>query len=167
MQFDLEINGEKRSVDVDPQSPLLWVLRDELNLNGTKYSCGVAQCGACTAHLDGVPVRACVTPIRVIAGRKITTIEGICGAEADAVQEAWQDLQVPQCGYCQSGQIMSAASLLDKNPEPSEQDVDTHMAGNICRCGCYPRIKSAILAAAKKQAEQGAEVEEVSHVESA
>ncbi|MEO1365924.1 MAG: (2Fe-2S)-binding protein [Acidobacteriota bacterium] len=154
MQFDLEINGEKHSVDVDPQTPLLWVLRDELGLNGTKYSCGVAQCGACTAHLDEVPVRSCVTPIKAVGGRKVTTIEGIEGPVAEAVQAAWEGLQVPQCGYCQSGQIMTTVALLREVPEPSDHDIDNALEGNLCRCATYLRIRGAVHEAAAKLGER-------------
>lgn len=150
MQFDLDVNGEKHSVDVDPQTPLLWVLRDELGLVGTKYSCGVAQCGACTAHLDDVPVRSCVTPVRVIGERKVTTIEGLSGPEAEAVQAAWNDLQVPQCGYCQSGQIMTTVALLREVPVPNDDDIDNALEGNVCRCATYVRIRGAVHDAAAK-----------------
>lgn len=142
------VNGRKVEVDVDPDTPLLWVLRDELQLIGTKYGCGVAQCGACTVHLNGLPRRACVTPVSSIEGGEIVTIEGLEGKEADAVKSAWVGLNVPQCGYCQSGQIMSAAALLAESPKPSDANIDERMAGNICRCGTYPRIRAAIKQAA-------------------
>ena len=161
MEFKIDVNGESRSVDVDPTTPLLWVLRDELGLVGTKYSCGVAQCGACTAHLDGTPVRACVTPIKAVGERRVTTIEGVEGPEAEAVQEAWQGLQVPQCGYCQSGQIMSAVALLDSNTSPSDADIDVAMRGNVCRCGAYPRIRRGIRRAATVIRKYGADEEQV------
>ncbi|WP_020527562.1 (2Fe-2S)-binding protein [Flexithrix dorotheae] len=147
--FKLNINGKVREVDVDPQTPLLWVLRDHLQLFGTKYGCGVAQCGACTVHLDGTAVRACVLPISTIREKKITTIEGLSETTDHPLQKAWIEHDVPQCGYCQAGQIMSAAALLKDNPSPSDQDIDNAMQGNICRCGTYTRIKAAIKTAAK------------------
>lgn len=146
----LKVNGTSYDVDVDPGTPLLWVLRDHLGLTGTKYGCGVAQCGACTVHVDGVPRRACVTPVKAVASSSITTIEGVQGPEAKAVQEAWVELDVPQCGYCQAGQIMSAVSLLRAVPEPSDEDIDRGMAGNVCRCATYMRIRRAIRAAAER-----------------
>ncbi|MEM7099599.1 MAG: (2Fe-2S)-binding protein [Pseudomonadota bacterium] len=141
----LKVNGEVHQLDVDPNMPLLWALRENLQLTGTKFGCGMAQCGACTVHLNGQAIRSCVTPISVATSGEITTIEAI-GAEGDLhpVQEAWIDHQVPQCGYCQSGQIMSAVALLDNNPNPDEAAIDQAMAGNICRCGMYGRIKKAI-----------------------
>jgi isoquinoline 1-oxidoreductase alpha subunit len=145
----LTINGRAISVDVDPGTPLLWVLRDELKLTGTKYGCGIAQCGACTVLLDGQPRRACVTPIDSLEGAKVTTIEGIAGKEAEAVQKAWVALDVPQCGYCQSGQIMTAVSLLSEIPVPTDADIDAAMAGNVCRCATYVRIRAAIHQAAR------------------
>ena len=145
----LTINGKAVSVDVDPDTPLLWVLRDALKLTGTKYGCGIAQCGACTVHLDGQPRRSCVTPIASVEGAKVTTIEGIAGKEAQAVQKAWVALDVPQCGYCQSGQIMTAVSLLSEIPEPTDADIDAAMAGNVCRCATYVRIRAAIHHAAR------------------
>ena len=150
MEFEIEVNGKPRKVDVDPSTPLLWVLRDELGLVGTKYSCGVAQCGACTAHLDGTPVRSCVTPIKAVGEQQVTTIEGVAGREAEAVQEAWQGLQVPQCGYCQSGQIMTTIALLRQVPEPTDEDIDAALDGNVCRCATYVRIRSAVHDAAAK-----------------
>jgi isoquinoline 1-oxidoreductase alpha subunit len=135
-------------VEADPGTPLLWVIRDDIGLTGTKFGCGVAQCGACTVHLDGQPARSCVTPATAVAGRKVTTIEGLQSRAAKAVQKAWVDLDVVQCGYCQSGQIMSAAALLEQNPKPSDQDIDHAMAGNICRCATYVRIRAAIHQAA-------------------
>jgi isoquinoline 1-oxidoreductase alpha subunit len=143
------INGKAVTVDVDPDTPLLWVLRDELKLTGTKYGCGIAQCGACTVHLDGQPRRSCVTPIASVEGAKVTTIEGIAGKEAQAVQKAWVALDVPQCGYCQSGQIMTAVSLLSEIPKPTDADIDAAMAGNVCRCATYVRIRAAIHQAAR------------------
>lgn len=150
MKFDIEVNGKRRKVDVDPSTPLLWVLRDELGLVGTKYSCGVAQCGACTAHLDNVPVRSCVTPMKAVGDRKVTTIEGVSGREAEVVQEAWKSLQVPQCGYCQSGQIMTTIALLRQVPQPSDDDIDAALDGNVCRCATYNRIRGAVHDAASK-----------------
>ncbi|CAO3382494.1 (2Fe-2S)-binding protein [Azospirillum argentinense] len=145
----LNINGQDRDVDVPGDMPLLWVLRDELNLTGTKFGCGIAQCGACTVHMDGTPIRACQTPAESAAGTKITTIEGVAGKAAEAVQAAWQKLDVVQCGYCQSGQIMSAVALLTDNRNPTDDDIDAAMDGNVCRCATYPRIRAAIKDAAK------------------
>jgi len=150
MKYTLNVNGQSRTVDVAPDTPMLWVLRDHLDLAGTKYGCGVGQCGACTIHLNGVPTRACMTPVSTIGRMKVTTIEGLA---ADAgpltpLQQAWVDLDVPQCGYCQSGQIMTAAALLKDNPRPSDEDIDGAMAGNLCRCGTYTRIRAAIKRAA-------------------
>jgi len=144
----LNVNGQAKQVDVEPDTPLLWVLRDSLELTGTKYGCGVAQCGACTVHLDGQPVRSCVTPVAAATGRKIMTIEGLHPKAEHALQKAWVDEQVPQCGYCQSGQIMSAAALLARTPSPTDKDIDEAMAGNICRCGTYQRLRKAIHRAA-------------------
>ncbi len=146
----LTINGQTTQVDADPDTPLLWVLRDTLHLTGTKYSCGMALCGACTVQLDGQPVRSCVTPLSAAAGKRVVTIEGV-GSEAvgRAVQEAWRQLDVVQCGYCQSGQIMSAVALLTANRQPSDADIDTALGGNICRCATYLRIRAAIHLAAK------------------
>jgi isoquinoline 1-oxidoreductase alpha subunit len=145
----LDINGEARSVDADPATPLLWVLRDTLGLTGTKFGCGMALCGACTVHVDGRPVRSCSTPASLAAGKKITTIEGLgTSPVGQKVQAAWASLDVPQCGYCQVGQIMSAAALLASKPHPTDGDIDSAMAGNICRCGTYPRIRAAIHEAA-------------------
>ncbi len=147
----LIVNGVERSVDVDPSTPLLWVLREQLKLNGTKFGCGIAQCGACTVHVDGTPVRSCSTPVAAAAGAEITTIEGVSAEDGTrhAVQAAWIEHQVPQCGYCQSGQIMSAVALLRDNPDPSDEDIDAAMSGNICRCGAYGRIRAAIKTAAR------------------
>jgi isoquinoline 1-oxidoreductase alpha subunit len=139
-----QINGASRSVDVDPDMPLLWVLRDELGLTGTKYGCGVAQCGACTVHIDGRAARSCVTPAGALPGRDVITIEGVTGKVAQAVQGAWRQLDVAQCGYCQSGQIMSAITLLTEIPRPSDTDIDAAMSGNVCRCATYVRIRAAI-----------------------
>jgi isoquinoline 1-oxidoreductase subunit alpha len=148
----LLINGKSRTVDADPDTPLLWVLREQLQLTGTKFGCGMAQCGACTVHLDGQAVRSCQTTVAQAAGKKITTIEGLHPEGRHPVQLAWIAEQVPQCGYCQSGQIMSAAALLAKNHNPSDADIVSAMSGNICRCATYPRIKRAI----KRAAQQGA-----------
>ena len=146
--FNLKVNGKAYKVDVDPSTPVLWVLRDHLNLLGTKYGCGVAQCGACTIHLDGNAVRSCITFVDSVGDKEITTIEGLSENGDHPVQEAWIKHDVPQCGYCQSGQIMSAAALLKDNPNPSDEEIETAMNGNICRCGTYTRIKSAIKTAA-------------------
>ena len=143
----LNVNGHSHQVDADPQTPLLWVLRDEIGLTGTKFGCGVAQCGACTVHVDGQAMRSCVAPVSAVAGHKVTTIEGLKSPAAKAVQKAWVDLDVVQCGYCQSGQNMSATVLLEQNPKPSDDDIDHAMAGNICRCATYVRIRAAIHAA--------------------
>ncbi len=144
----LNINGSAQNVDVEPEMPLLWVLRDVLGMTGTKYGCGIAQCGSCTVHLDGTPVRSCVVPVSAAAGKRITTIEGLSRDGSHAVQKAWIEHQVPQCGYCQSGMIMTAAALLAKNPNPTDADIDRELT-NICRCGTYARIRPAIQAAAK------------------
>jgi len=144
----LTINKAQHNIDVDPDMPLLWAIRDHLNLTGTKFGCGAALCGACTVHIDGQPVRSCVTPVSDAAGKQVTTIEGLEGRVANAVQTAWQKLDVVQCGYCQSGQIMSAAALLAATPMPDDSDIDAAMAGNICRCGTYVRIREAIKKAA-------------------
>ena len=149
MAFSIKVNGTTHTVDVDGDTPLLWVLRDVLGLTGTKYGCGIAQCGACTVHIDGDPVRSCLLLVGSIGERAITTIEGVGSTQAGAnVQKAWLDLEVIQCGYCQSGQIMSASALLSKNPHPEDADIDAAMAGNICRCGTYVRIREAIKRAA-------------------
>jgi isoquinoline 1-oxidoreductase alpha subunit len=144
MPTTLKVNGQDRTVDADPQTPLLWVLRADLNLTGTKYGCGKSLCGACTVHVDGQAARSCVLPLAAAAGREITTIEGVRGPEIEALRKAWTDLDVVQCGYCQSGQLMSACALLKAMPKPRDEDIDAAMSGNICRCGCYPRIRSAI-----------------------
>jgi len=145
----LDINGKVVDVEAAPDTPLLWVLRDHLGMTGTKFGCGMALCGACTVHLDGVPTRSCVTPLAALAGKKITTIEGLGGKVAEAVQSAWDHIDVPQCGYCQSGQVLAATALLTKNPKPSDADIDAAMSGNLCRCGTYQRIRAAIHDAAK------------------
>src|SRR5271156_4449730 len=143
------VNGKRVEVDVDPSTPLLWVLRDSLGMTGTKFGCGMALCGACTVHLEGRPIRSCATPLGSVAGKQITTIEGLQSKPARAVQAAWIKLQVPQCGYCQSGQIMSATALLESNAAPTDVDIDGAMSGNICRCATYSRIRAAIHAAAQ------------------
>ena len=145
----LIVNGKQMAVNAEPDTPLLWVLRGELKLVGTKYGCGRGLCGACTVHIDGEPVRSCLTPLENVLGREITTIEGLAGPEAEALRQAWTEIDVVQCGYCQSGQLMSACALLKAIPEPSRQDIDQAMTGNICRCGTYPRIRTAIELAAK------------------
>jgi isoquinoline 1-oxidoreductase subunit alpha len=142
------LNGRNTTLDVDEDMPLLWVLRDIVGLTGTKYGCGMALCGACTVHLEGAPVRSCVMPVRAASGKRVTTIEGLSSDNSHPVQRAWIELDVPQCGYCQSGQIMSAAALLAQNPQPADADIDAAMAGNICRCGTYQRIRAAIHRAA-------------------
>ena len=145
----LTLNGREITVGADPETPLLWVVRDEVGLTGSKFGCGVAQCGACTMFVDGQPVRACVMPISDVAGKTVVTIEGLGGTAADAVRAAWQKIDVAQCGYCQSGQIMSAVALLAGNPKPTDADIDAAMSGNICRCGTYVRIRAAIKMAAE------------------
>ncbi len=148
--YTLNVNGKALEVDVESDTPLLWVLRDTLGMTGTKYGCGMALCGACTVHLDGEPIRSCVTPVSALtAGQKITTIEGLSADRSHPVQKAWIELDVPQCGYCQSGQIMSAVALLAKTPQPTDADIDAAMAGNLCRCGTYQRIRAAIHRAAE------------------
>jgi isoquinoline 1-oxidoreductase subunit alpha len=151
----LHVNGKEKQVDVDPATPVLWVLRDHLELTGTKYGCGVAACGACTIHLDGVPVRACQLPVAGVGTKKITTIEGLSDNNSHPVQAAWIEEQVPQCGYCQSGQIMAAVALLEKKKSPTDADIDAAMQGHICRCGTYPRIREAIKKASKKMSVKG------------
>ena len=146
--FSININEEVFSVDVSPETPLLWVLRDHLHLVGTKYGCGIAQCGACTVHLEGSAVRSCMLPISSVGEQKITTIEGLSKTGEHPVQKAWMEVDVPQCGYCQAGQIMSASALLKQNPNPTDKEIETAMNGNICRCGTYTRIKKAIKVAA-------------------
>ena len=148
MPVSLTVNGQRRDAEVDPNTPLLWVLREDLGLTGTKYGCGIAQCGACTVHVEGEPLRSCSAPVSAVAGKRVTTIEGLSSRTAKAVQKAWVDLDVVQCGYCQSGQIMSATALLEKIAKPSDTDIDRAMAGNICRCATYHRIRAAIHAAA-------------------
>lgn len=156
MNITLSVNGKLHQLDVDPASPLLWAIREQLNLTGTKFGCGVGQCGACTVHLNGQPIRSCSTPVAVAIGSEITTIEGLSSSEGKlhVVQQAWIDAQAPQCGYCQSGQIMSAVALLKENNNPNDEAIDNAMSGNICRCGTYPRIRKAIKNAAAMNAEQ-------------
>mgnify|MGYP003845380099 CR=1 FL=1 len=148
--MQLNINGQSRTATADPSTPLLWVLRDQLGMTGTKFGCGIAQCGACTVHVNGTPTRSCVLPLSAVSGAQVTTIEAInASKEGKALQDAWIAEQAPQCGYCQSGQIMSAAALLAKTPKPTDADIDAAMAGNICRCGTYQRIRAAIHRAAE------------------
>jgi isoquinoline 1-oxidoreductase alpha subunit len=149
MAITFTLNGKSQSVDVSPEMPLLWVLRDTLNLTGTKFGCGMALCGACTVHVNGEAARACITAVSSVAGKHVTTIEGLAADASHPVQRAWVEIDVPQCGYCQSGQIMSAAALLAKKPNPSDADIDDAMSGNICRCGTYQRIRKAIHRAAE------------------
>lgn len=151
-EYKLTVNGKPMTVDVSPNTPILWVLRDSLNMTGTKFGCGMAQCGACTVHLNGQPIRSCATPVTAAVGKKVTTIEGLSAASNHPVQQAWIAEQVPQCGYCQSGMIMTASALLAKKANPSEADIDQALSGHICRCGTYPRIRKAILRAAKSGA---------------
>lgn len=148
--YTLTINSQEYTIEAEPQTPLLWAIRDEVGLTGTKYGCGIAQCGACTVHLNGNPVRSCSLPISATVGQKITTIEGLSTDNSHPVQKAWLEVQAPQCGYCQSGQIMSASALLENNPTPSDDDIDQAMSGNICRCGTYHRIRKAIHVASKE-----------------
>ncbi len=148
--YSINVNGEKRTVDVSPDTPLLWVLRDSLGLVGTKYGCGIGQCGACTVHLNGTAVRSCSLPVSALNNATITTIEGLSKEGDHPVQQAWQEVDVPQCGYCQAGQIMQASALLAKNPKPSDEQIETAMNGNICRCGTYHRVKEAIVLASSK-----------------
>jgi len=145
----ITINGASHEVTADPSTPLLWVLRDIIGLTGTKFGCGIAQCGACTVHLDGAPIRSCQVPLAAVGTKKVTTIEGLSADSTHVLQNAWQELQVPQCGYCQSGQLMSAAALLDRNASPSDAEIESAMQGNICRCGTYQRIHAAVHRAAE------------------
>lgn len=157
MKVSFKVNGKPTSVDVAADTPLLWVLRDVLDLKGTKFGCGVAQCGACTVHLNGEAARACITPVSRIQGMDVTTIEGLSPSGTHALQRAWEELDVPQCGYCQAGQLMSAAALLAKNPRPTDADIDAAMDGNLCRCATYRRIRQAIHRAAAMAANDGSE----------
>ena len=154
--IELSINGKKHQLDVDADTPLLWAIRDTLGLTGTKFGCGIAQCGACTVHMDGQAIRSCVTPVTAAAGKNILTIEGLDSKPGKAVQAAWKKLEVVQCGYCQSGQIMSAVDLLSRTPDPGDADIDAAMSGNICRCHTYVRIRDAIKEAARMLAQGGA-----------
>ena len=147
--ISLTVNGEQHDIDADPEMPLLWALRDLIKLTGTKYGCGIAQCGACTIHINGQPARACVTPVSAAVDTEIRTIEGLSPDATHPVQQAWIELDVVQCGYCQSGQVMAAAALLEQNPSPTDADIDAAMNGNICRCGTYPRIRAAVKRAAE------------------
>lgn len=146
--IEFKLNGENVKTESPPDTPLLWVIRDDLKLKGTKFGCGIAMCGACTVHIDGAATRSCITPVSVVADRDVTTIEGLDSAEGKALQAAWVENQVPQCGYCQSGQIMQAAALLEEVPDPTDADIDDAMSGNLCRCGTYPRIRAAVKSAA-------------------
>jgi aerobic-type carbon monoxide dehydrogenase small subunit (CoxS/CutS family) len=158
MTLKVFVNGETHDLDVDPETPLLWVLREQLGLTGTKYGCGIAQCGACTVHLDGRPVRSCTVSVSAAAGQRVTTIEGLAnGDQLHPVQVAWMEVGVPQCGYCQSGQIMSAAALLAERPNPTDAQIDAAMAGNLCRCGTYLRIREGIRKAGAAMAKKGAQ----------
>jgi isoquinoline 1-oxidoreductase alpha subunit len=152
----ITVNGKKHTVDVNPDTPLLWVIRDTLGMTGTKYGCGIAQCGACTVHLEGKPIRSCSTPVSAASGKRLTTIEGLSSNGSHPLQKAWMAEDVPQCGYCQSGQIMSAAALLSAKRKPTDADIDAAMSGNICRCGTYQRIRRAIHRAAGMMAQGGA-----------
>lgn len=154
MPFKLTVNGKPATLDVPGEMPLLWVLRDELDLKGTKFGCGMAQCGACTVHVDGTPTRSCIAPVSSVAGKSVTTIEGLSPDGSHPLQLAWQELDVPQCGYCQAGQIMTAAALLKHKPKPTDADIDKAMEGNICRCATYLRIRAAIQKAAGARAPQ-------------
>ena len=157
MAIKLTVNGRSMSVDVSPDTPLLWVVRDALNLHGTKFGCGIGQCGACTVHLAGQPVRSCVTPVSAAANAHITTIEGLSSDGSHPLQVAWREVDVPQCGYCQAGQIMSAAALLAKHPKPTDEQIDTALNGNLCRCGTYVRVRQAIHKAASMPGKTGAQ----------
>ena len=152
MAISFELNGKSQTLDIEPDTPLLWVLRDTLNLTGTKYGCGIAQCGACTVHINGSAQRSCILPISLVAGKKVTTIEGLSADDSHPVQKAWIAEQTPQCGYCQSGQIMTAVAFLNKNPKPTVADVESAMSHNICRCGTAQRIRKAVLRAADEMA---------------
>jgi isoquinoline 1-oxidoreductase alpha subunit len=154
MAISFVLNGKPQTVDATPEMPLLWVLRDTLNMTGTKFGCGMALCGACTVHIEGEAVRSCVTPVANVAGKKVTTIEGLSADGTHPVQQAWMEINVPQCGYCQPGQIMSAVALLSKKASPSDADIDDAMSGNICRCGTYQRIRQAIHRAAAMQSQK-------------
>ena len=161
MSVTITVNGQTHIIEASPDTPLLWVLRDHIQLTGTKFGCGIAQCGACTVHLDGKPARSCVLPVQAIAGMDIVTIEGLQSSEGKAIQAAWEDLAVAQCGYCQSGQIMAAAALLADNEEPSDDDIDAAMSGNICRCCTYQRVRQGIKYAAKNMNSKSVEYDEI------
>ena len=161
MSITITVNGQNHSIEASPDTPLLWVLRDHIQLTGTKFGCGIAQCGACTVHLDGKPARSCVLPVQAIAGIDIVTIEGLQSPEGKAIQASWEDLAVAQCGYCQSGQIMVAAALLAVNEEPSDDDIDAAMSGNICRCCTYQRVRQGIKYAAKNMNSKSVEYNEI------
>jgi isoquinoline 1-oxidoreductase alpha subunit len=165
MAFNLNVNGHPRTVDVPGEMPLLWVLRDVLDMKGTKYGCGVGQCAACTIHVNGVPARACLTPVSTVGTKAITTIEGLSADGTHPVQVAWQDIDVPQCGYCQAGQIMAAAALLAKTPKPTDKDIDSAMNGNLCRCGTYLRIRAAIHKASELATSASAKTTQTAHKE--
>ncbi|MFL6463579.1 MAG: (2Fe-2S)-binding protein [Bryobacteraceae bacterium] len=165
MAIKLTVNGRSTTVDVPADTPLLWVLRDVLNLHGSKYGCGIGQCGACTVHLNGQAVRSCVTPVGSVAAAKITTIEGLSPNGAHPLQQAWREIDVPQCGYCQAGQIMSAAALLAKNPKPTDEQIDSAMNGNLCRCGTYIRVRQAIHKAAGMPAHNSGQRAELINVQ--
>ncbi len=152
-RFSFEVNKEQRSVDASPDTPILWILREQLGLTGTKYACGMAQCGSCTIHMNGNPIRSCVTPISAVEGKELTTIEGLAAEGQHPLQKAWIEKQAPQCGYCQPGQIMQAAALIDRNPSPTREEIVNHMKGNLCRCGAYLRILNAIESVAEKRSE--------------
>ena len=163
MALKLTINGKSTTVDVAPDTPLLWVIRDVLNLKGTKYGCGIGQCGACTVHINGQAARSCLTPVSAVGTAKITTIEGLSSDASHPLQKAWEELDVPQCGYCQAGQIMSAAALLVKTPQPTDQQIDAAMSGNVCRCGTYVRIRKAIHQAASAARKRNVNAAELVH----
>lgn len=152
-RFSFVVNKEQRSVDASPDTPILWILREQLGLTGTKYACGMAQCGSCTIHMNGNPIRSCVTPISAVEGKELTTIEGLAAEGQHPLQKAWIEKQAPQCGYCQPGQIMQAAALIDRNPSPTREEIVNHMKGNLCRCGAYLRILNAIESVAEKRSE--------------
>ena len=154
-QFTLNVNGQSRTVDVVPETPMLWVLRDSLDLVGTKFGCGIGQCGACTIHLDGIPARGCLTPVSEVGNKRVTTIEGLAGTALHPLQQAWVELDVPQCGYCQAGQIMTAVALLREKPRPTDADIDQERAGNLCRCATYVRVRAGIHRAAEIAAQGG------------
>ena len=165
MAFKINVNGHTSTVDVPPDMPLLWVLRDVLDLKGTKFGCGIGQCAACTVHIGGVPQRACLTPISTVGAKPVTTIEGLSTDGTHPVQQAWQEIDVPQCGYCQAGQMMAAAALLSKTPKPTDKDIDTAMSGNLCRCGTYLRIRAAVHKASEIATSASARTVQTAHKE--